>query len=119
MQRALRELRSWRRVHPRRGQLRELWGGSTSASSHLSWSVLRGSSRSECRRHGVRVDLSAPAHGRRSTIMRGGLGRDFAHGALTGGAHGELGRRGELRRTRRTRGVRAPFSLGRRFTELR
>ena len=67
----------------------------------------------------VRARLEPPAHGRRSTTMRGGLGRDFARGARSGGAHGGLARRGELPPTGRARGVRAPFSLGRRFTELR
>ena len=49
--------------------------------------------------------------------MRGGLGRDFALGALTGGAHGELGRRGELRGMGRTRGFSSGLREWARFTE--
>ena len=51
--------------------------------------------------------------------MRGGLGRDFAHGALMGGAHGGLARRGELRPTGRTRGLSSGLREWARFTELR
>ena len=67
----------------------------------------------------VRARLEPPAHGRRSTTMRGGLGRDFAHGALMGGAHGGLATRGELRRTRRARGLSSGLREWARFTELR
>ena len=51
--------------------------------------------------------------------MRGGLGRDFAHGALMGGAHGALATRGELRGTGRTRGLSSGLREWARFTELR
>ena len=74
----------------------------------------------ECDRPGGdAARLTPPAAGRRSTTMRGGLGRDFAHGALTGGAHGELARRGELRGTGRARGLSSGLREWARFTESR
>ena len=46
--------------------------------------------------------------------MIDGLGRGFVHGTTPVGAHGRLEGRLQLRRTRRTRGIRAP-TYGRRF----
>ena len=72
----------------------------------------------ECDRPGGdAARLTPPAAGRRSTTMRGGLGRGFAHGALAGGAHGELARRRELRGTRHTRGLSSGLREWARFTE--
>ena len=68
---------------------------------------------------GVRVDLSAPAHGRRSTVMREGLRRGFAQQDPPGGEQGGLARRWELRGTSRACGLSSGLREWARFTELR
>ena len=60
---------------------------------------------SASRTRGLRVGAGAPAHGRRSTTMRDGLGRGFVHGTMTVGAHRGQARRSALRPTERTPGI--------------
>ena len=71
---------------------------------------------SASRTRGLRVDAGAPAHGRRSTTMRDGLGRGFVQWTTTVGAHGGLARRSALRGTERTPGLSSGLREGSRFT---
>ena len=54
---------------------------------------------------GLVARVRRPAVARARNTSKGGLGRDFAHWVLTGGAHGELARRPELPGTGHTRGI--------------